>query len=228
MAAAKQTVCVQVGHRACPRPSAACPAGVDRAQLRDPRAARLSARRHPAAAGSAAAPRRRVHAAASAAMTKIDGFKVAVFSAQTFVEEFLRDPLEATFPENNLKVGHLYRTSKAQFFGGTSAGSLPPAGIGAAKKQMLPLMAKCGTRPEAGLPCAVAEQSLPPRRCQSTALFYGPLPRPLPPSPATPPPPLPQWIEARLDKETAELAHGHDAVCLFVNDACDAEVGAAC
>ncbi len=33
-----------------------------------------------------------------------------------------------------------------------------------------------------------------------------------------------QWIEARLDKETAELAHGHDAVCLFVNDTCDAEV----
>lgn len=34
-----------------------------------------------------------------------------------------------------------------------------------------------------------------------------------------------QWIEARLDKETAELAHDCQAVCLFVNDACDAEVG---
>lgn len=187
VAAAQQTVCVQVGHRACPRPSTARPAGVDRAQLRDPRAARLSARHHPAAAGSAAAPRRRVHAAASAAaMTKIDGFKVAVFSAQTFVEEFLRDPLEATFPEDNLKVGHLYRTSKAQFFGATSASSLPAGGIGAAKKRVLPLLAKCGTRLGPSLPCALAEQSLPPCRCQRKALLTAPCP----PSPATPPPPL--------------------------------------
>lgn len=37
-----------------------------------------------------------------------------------------------------------------------------------------------------------------------------------------------QWIEARLDKETAELANGHDAVCLFVNDSCDAEVSCWC
>lgn len=34
----------------------------------------------------------------------------------------------------------------------------------------------------------------------------------------------PQFIEARLDKQTAELAHGCSAVCLFVNDACDGEV----
>lgn len=33
-----------------------------------------------------------------------------------------------------------------------------------------------------------------------------------------------RFIEARLDKQTAELAHGCAAVCLFVNDACDGEV----
>lgn len=39
------------------------------------------------------------------------------------------------------------------------------------------------------------------------------------------PPSSQQFIEARLDKQTAELAHGCAAVCLFVNDACDGEVG---
>ena len=33
------------------------------------------------------------------------------------------------------------------------------------------------------------------------------------------------WIEHPLDKETAPLAAGADAVCLFVNDTADAEVG---
>ncbi|EFN59634.1 hypothetical protein CHLNCDRAFT_55930 [Chlorella variabilis] len=32
------------------------------------------------------------------------------------------------------------------------------------------------------------------------------------------------FIEARLDKETAELAHGCTVACLFVNDLCDGEV----
>ncbi|KAF8654780.1 hypothetical protein AX16_003435 [Volvariella volvacea WC 439] len=32
------------------------------------------------------------------------------------------------------------------------------------------------------------------------------------------------FIEPRLDKRTALLADGHDAVCIFVNDHCDAEV----
>ncbi|TFK72369.1 hypothetical protein BDN72DRAFT_836324 [Pluteus cervinus] len=32
------------------------------------------------------------------------------------------------------------------------------------------------------------------------------------------------FIDARLDKYTAQLADGHDAVCIFVNDTCDAEV----
>ena len=41
--------------------------------------------------------------------------------------------------------------------------------------------------------------------------------------PLDPPPRRPQFIEARLDKTTAELAHGCDAACIFVNDACDAE-----
>lgn len=33
-----------------------------------------------------------------------------------------------------------------------------------------------------------------------------------------------KWIEARLDKQTAELAHDCAVVCLFVNDNCDAQV----
>jgi D-lactate dehydrogenase len=32
------------------------------------------------------------------------------------------------------------------------------------------------------------------------------------------------YFEARLDKNTAVLAEGHDAICIFVNDTCDAEV----
>ncbi|PRW33160.1 D-lactate dehydrogenase [Chlorella sorokiniana] len=68
-------------------------------------------------------------------MAKVPNFKVAIFSAQSFVEDFLQEPLEKAFEEDHLK-----------------------------------------------------------------------------------------WIEARLDKETAELANGYDAVCLFVNDSCDASV----
>lgn len=32
------------------------------------------------------------------------------------------------------------------------------------------------------------------------------------------------FIEALLDSKTVALAKGHDAVCLFVNDVCDATV----
>lgn len=32
------------------------------------------------------------------------------------------------------------------------------------------------------------------------------------------------YFEARLDKNTAALAEGHHAICIFVNDVCDAEV----
>lgn len=33
-----------------------------------------------------------------------------------------------------------------------------------------------------------------------------------------------RWVEAKLDKNTAELAHGYQAICAFVNDCLDAEV----
>jgi D-lactate dehydrogenase len=32
------------------------------------------------------------------------------------------------------------------------------------------------------------------------------------------------YFDARLDQTTAPLAEGHDAVCIFVNDVCDADV----
>ena len=32
------------------------------------------------------------------------------------------------------------------------------------------------------------------------------------------------WYEARLDRDTAPLAAGYDAVCVFVNDRVDADV----
>ena len=32
------------------------------------------------------------------------------------------------------------------------------------------------------------------------------------------------FTEAQLDNKTVVLAKGHDAVCLFVNDICNAEV----
>jgi D-lactate dehydrogenase len=33
-----------------------------------------------------------------------------------------------------------------------------------------------------------------------------------------------QFLEIHLDKTTLALAAGYDAVCIFVNDVCDAEV----
>ena len=103
-AAAQQTVCLQTAPRACPRPSAAQPAPADRGQLA---AARPPAPRRPAALAAAhrsAARLRHVHAAAAAAPAMVMNFKVAIFSAQSFVEDFMKEPLEKAFAEENLKV----------------------------------------------------------------------------------------------------------------------------
>lgn len=60
----------------------------------------------PLAAARQGRRRRRLQPAAAArTMAKVDGFKVAIFSAQPFVEDFMREPLEAAFPADSLKVG---------------------------------------------------------------------------------------------------------------------------
>lgn len=120
LAAPPQSVCVQSGLRACPRRSPALQSVTDRSQLADRHAAcppaalrpaaaasRAAAPRchRPAAASRVAAPRSRVRTAASAAaMAKIPNFKVAIFSAQSFVEDFLKEPLEKVIAADHLKV----------------------------------------------------------------------------------------------------------------------------
>lgn len=145
----------------------------------DPQAATRSAPRrflpHLPAAPATAARRCHVQAAAAAA----DGgasnsFKVAIYSSQPYVLDFLQHPMEAAFDASHLRV-----------CGGRRAGMGP------------------------GVPWR-------PQSLLSRA----------PPEPASLLPAL-QFIEARLDKVTAELAHGCKAICLFVNDACDADVGGA-
>lgn len=123
---------MQTGLRACPRRSPALQSVTDRSQLADRHAAcppaalrpaaaasRTAAPRchRPAAASRVAAPRSRVRTAASAAaMAKIPNFKVAIFSAQSFVEDFLKEPLEKVIAADHLKVRPAFAAGEPIFF----------------------------------------------------------------------------------------------------------------
>ena len=113
-----QPVFLQQPVRALTRPAAHHQA---HARLAEPARRPPAARPLAAAAGRQAHRRRRVQAAAAArAMEQVTGFKLAVFSAQPFVEDFMREPLEAAFPADSIKVRppralrrlQLYRTCR--------------------------------------------------------------------------------------------------------------------
>lgn len=177
-------------------------------------------RRRPASAAAAAAGPRAAHGACAAAGAQaeaaapISGFKVATFSAQPYVLDYLEDSLRGAVadPAANLRVrppalcgprvqlrGGLWGCMAGALRAGNCGSDAPGACCPACE---LPCMRACAGCGWARRPRAAADLPLPPAR-----------------GPTGPP----QFIEARLDRTTAELAHGCDAICVFVNDCCDAE-----
>lgn len=142
----------------------------------------------------------------------------------SYVLEYMQRPLEAAIDPENLRVG----------LGGSAQGALCLAPATTARPQhacwsefdpqnsarllrlpwcrsaappLVALVEVLEHRPAAAC-CSAQAQPLAPRPCSCSCSCS------------------PQFIEARLDRQTAELAHGCAAVCLFVNDACDGEVRA--
>jgi hypothetical protein len=141
-----------------------------------------------------------VQTAGSAPSEVPQDFHVAVYSAQQYVLDYLQRPLEAALGAEHVRV----RALLASFW--SASGSCDPYMLAA-------YSAAC---------CNAAASGRHARECMRR-------PVPLSSASAAPrlPPPRrrpPQFIEARLDKDTAELARGCTAVCLFVNDICDSEV----